>query len=44
MGGASRLSLGTRFVASDEACVRGDYKQRIVYRRAEDTVLLEDLY
>lgn len=42
--GAQAVSLGTRFVASDEAWVRQDYKQRIVESRAEDTILLDDLY
>lgn len=37
--GAQGVSLGTRFVASDEAWVHPGYKQRIVESRAEDTVL-----
>ena len=37
--GAQGVSLGTRFVASDEAFVHPGYKQRIVDSRAEDTVL-----
>jgi nitronate monooxygenase len=37
--GAQGVSLGTRFVASDEALVHPGYKQRIVDCRAEDTVL-----
>jgi NAD(P)H-dependent flavin oxidoreductase YrpB (nitropropane dioxygenase family) len=36
--GAQGVSLGTRFVASDEAWVHPGYKQRIVDSRAEDTV------
>jgi NAD(P)H-dependent flavin oxidoreductase YrpB (nitropropane dioxygenase family) len=35
--GAQGVSLGTRFVASDEAWVHPIYKQRIVQSRAEDT-------
>lgn len=37
--GASAVSLGTRFVASREAQVRDDYKNRIVTAGAADTVL-----
>jgi NAD(P)H-dependent flavin oxidoreductase YrpB (nitropropane dioxygenase family) len=37
--GAQGVSLGTRFVASDEAWVHPGYKQRIVDSKAEDTVL-----
>lgn len=37
--GAQGVSLGTRFVASDEALVHPGYKQRIVDSKAEDTVL-----
>jgi NAD(P)H-dependent flavin oxidoreductase YrpB (nitropropane dioxygenase family) len=36
--GAQGVSLGTRFVASDEAHVHPGYKQRILQARAEDTV------
>jgi len=36
--GGQGVSLGTRFVASDEAWVHPGYKQRIVDSRAEDTV------
>jgi NAD(P)H-dependent flavin oxidoreductase YrpB (nitropropane dioxygenase family) len=36
--GAQGVSLGTRFVASDEAFIHPAYKQRIVQARAEDTV------
>src|SRR5207248_2494413 len=39
--GAQAVSLGTRFVASDEAWVRPEYKRRIVSATAEDTVLGE---
>jgi NAD(P)H-dependent flavin oxidoreductase YrpB (nitropropane dioxygenase family) len=39
--GAQGVSLGTRFVASDEAFVHQAYKQRIVDSTAEDTVLNE---
>ena len=37
--GAQGVSLGTRFVASDEAWAHPEYKQRIVDSRAEDTEL-----
>ena len=36
--GAQGVSMGTRFVASDEAWIHPIYKQRIVDSRAEDTV------
>ena len=36
--GAQGVSLGTRFVASDEAFIHPAYKQRIVRASAEDTV------
>jgi nitronate monooxygenase len=39
--GAQGVSLGTRFVASDEAWCHPAYKQRIVEARAEDTVYNE---
>ena len=39
--GAQGVSLGTRFVACDEAWLHPAYKQRIVDARAEDTVLNE---
>lgn len=39
--GAQGVSLGTRFVASDEARLHPAYKQRIVSATAEDTVLNE---
>lgn len=42
--GAQGVSLGTRFVASDEAYVHPEYKRRIVDSRAEDTVYTESLY
>lgn len=42
--GAQGVSLGTRFVASDEANVHPDYKRRIVESTAGDTVYTEDLY
>jgi nitronate monooxygenase len=41
--GAQGVSLGTRFVASDEAWVHPLYKQKIVEAKAEDTVY-SDLY
>ena len=37
--GAQGVSLGTRFVASEEAFVHPAYKRRIVDSKAEDTVL-----
>lgn len=37
--GAQGVSMGTRFVASDEAWTHRAYKERIVRSRAEDTVL-----
>jgi nitronate monooxygenase len=39
--GAQGVSLGTRFVASDEAWLHPAYKQRVVEATAEDTVLNE---
>lgn len=42
--GAQGVSLGTRFVASEESNVHPDYKQRIVASSSEDTVYTADLY
>jgi NAD(P)H-dependent flavin oxidoreductase YrpB (nitropropane dioxygenase family) len=42
--GAQGVSLGTRFVASDEANVHPEYKRRIVSSVAADTVYTADLY
>lgn len=42
--GAQAVSLGTRFVASTEANVVAEYRERIVRARAEDAVYYEDLY
>jgi nitronate monooxygenase len=42
--GAQGVSLGTRFVASDESQAHPEYKRRIVESRAADTVYTEDLY
>ena len=42
--GAQGVSLGTRFVASDEANVHDGYKRRVVESTAEDTVYTADLY
>ena len=42
--GAQGVSLGTRFVASDEANVHPDYKRRIVESVAVDTVYVADLF
>ncbi len=39
MLGAQGVSMGTRFVASEEAWTHRVYKERIVQSRAEDTVL-----
>jgi len=39
--GAQAVSLGTRFVASDEAWLHPEYKRRIVEAISEDTVLNE---
>jgi NAD(P)H-dependent flavin oxidoreductase YrpB (nitropropane dioxygenase family) len=36
--GAEAVSMGTRFVASEESRASNEYKQRIVRARAEDTV------
>jgi NAD(P)H-dependent flavin oxidoreductase YrpB (nitropropane dioxygenase family) len=42
--GAQGVSIGTRFVASREAFVRSEYKQRVVEAGAEDTVYAADLF
>jgi nitronate monooxygenase len=42
--GAQGVSIGTRFVASDESRALPEYKRRIVESRAADTVYTEDLY
>jgi len=42
--GAQGVSLGTRFVASDEAWIHPEYKRRVVASSAEDTVYTADLY
>lgn len=42
--GAQGVSLGTRFVATDESNAHPEYKRRIVESSAEDTVYTEDLY
>jgi nitronate monooxygenase len=42
--GAGGVSLGTRFVASDEANAHPEYKRRIVASTASDTVYTHDLY
>jgi NAD(P)H-dependent flavin oxidoreductase YrpB (nitropropane dioxygenase family) len=36
--GAQGISVGTRFLASDEAFIPLEYKERILRSRAEDTV------
>ncbi len=42
--GAAGVSIGTRFVASEEAFVPRIYKERIVTSGAEDTLYTEDLF
>lgn len=42
--GAQGVSLGTRFVASDEAWIHPTYKQRVVDSTSEETVLLHDFF
>ena len=42
--GAQGVSIGTRFVATDESNALPDYKRRLVESSAEDTVYTEDLY
>jgi NAD(P)H-dependent flavin oxidoreductase YrpB (nitropropane dioxygenase family) len=42
--GAQGVSLGTRFVASEEAFVREDYKRRVAEAGAEATFYSEDLF
>jgi NAD(P)H-dependent flavin oxidoreductase YrpB (nitropropane dioxygenase family) len=42
--GAQGISLGTRFLASEEAYVREDYKRRVVEAGAESTFYSEDLF
>jgi len=42
--GAQAVSLGTRFVASEEAWIHPEYKRRVVASSAEDTVYTADLY
>jgi NAD(P)H-dependent flavin oxidoreductase YrpB (nitropropane dioxygenase family) len=42
--GAEGVSLGTRFVASDEANAHPEYKRRIVAATAADTVYVADLF
>jgi nitronate monooxygenase len=42
--GAQGVSLGTRFVASEESAAHPEYKRRIVESAAQDTVYTEDLY
>jgi nitronate monooxygenase len=42
--GAQGVSLGTRFLASDESRAHPEYKRRIVESTAKDTVYTEDLY
>lgn len=42
--GAQGVSMGTRFVASNEAWTDNRYKRRIVASTAEDTLLVPDLF
>jgi NAD(P)H-dependent flavin oxidoreductase YrpB (nitropropane dioxygenase family) len=42
--GAQGVSLGTRFVATDEAFISDEYKRRVVASGAEDTFYSEFLY
>jgi NAD(P)H-dependent flavin oxidoreductase YrpB (nitropropane dioxygenase family) len=42
--GAQGVSLGTRFVASEEAWIHSHYKERVVAGRATDTEFAEDLF
>ncbi|HWG56961.1 MAG TPA: nitronate monooxygenase [Gaiellaceae bacterium] len=42
--GATGVSLGTRFVASEEAFAREEYKRRIVAATAEETFYSDDLF
>jgi NAD(P)H-dependent flavin oxidoreductase YrpB (nitropropane dioxygenase family) len=44
MLGAQGVSLGTRFLASDEAFARDDYKRRLIDAAAEDTFYSETLF
>jgi NAD(P)H-dependent flavin oxidoreductase YrpB (nitropropane dioxygenase family) len=44
MLGAQGVSLGTRFLASDEAFAHDDYKRRLIDARAEDTFYSENLF
>jgi nitronate monooxygenase len=42
--GAQGVSLGTRFVACDEAFAHDEYKRRVVESSADDTVYVDFLY
>jgi nitronate monooxygenase len=42
--GAQGVSLGTRFVASEEAYIHQLYKQRVAKSKAEDTFYSQDLF
>jgi len=42
--GAQGVSMGTRFVASEEAFVHPEYKARLLTARAEDTIYSESLF
>ena len=42
--GAQGVSLGTAFLAAEEANVHPEYRQRVIAATAEDTVYTEDLF
>ena len=42
--GAQGVSMGTRFVASEECWTRREYKERVVAATADDTVYSRDLF
>jgi nitronate monooxygenase len=42
--GASAAWIGTRFLASEEAVIHSDYRERLVAATEDDTIYLEDLF
>jgi len=42
--GAQGVSMGTRFVASEEAWIHQSYKERVVASGADDTIRVDDLF
>lgn len=42
--GAQGVSMGTRFVASEEAWIHRYYKERVVASSADDTIRVDDLF